>query len=533
MAGTGAEGAEQSQGRQSGGADGKALADGGGRVADGVERVGALAHFRRQVRHFGETTSVVRDRAIRVHAQRNAEGREHADGRNGHAVNAGHVVGHKDRRADQKHRNRHGLHARRQTVDDVRRRTRFRLLGDVADRLGFGRGVVLGDLADQDADHKTGDHGDHERRTGAQVMRNADQLFRKRQTAAHREPRGRAGHQDRCDDHAAEQGAVQVMLVVGLDKEGADDRSNNAEGRNGEGQGDHAFHANRARVRKRAEGHRSDDRTDVGLEQVGAHAGDVADVVTDVVGDGARVAGVVFGNARFDLANEVGADVGRFREDAATNAREQCDRRGAKAKAEDLFQAHRRKVRSVEHREPGDAEQRQANHAHAHDHARAERNAQCIGQAVRRGLRRAHGRAGRGVHAEVAGDAGRERTAHKRDGGVHAQALGFVRHGDRHKDDDHEHGKPFVFGFEESGGAFLDLLGDALHHFVAVTALHDREVTHDGEHQRDASGDKGNWEEIHRRWLREQLGGGGPPRRTGGNGQVSPQKNAGPVPWHK
>jgi hypothetical protein len=34
---------------------------------------------------------------------------------------------------------------------------------------------------------------------------------------------------------------------------------------------------------------------DVGLEQVGAHAGHVADVVAHVVGDGGRVAGVVLG----------------------------------------------------------------------------------------------------------------------------------------------------------------------------------------------------------------------------------------------
>ena len=48
----------------------------------------------------------------------------------------------------------------------------------------------------------------------------------------------------------------------------------------------------------------------VGLEQVGRHAGAVADVVADVVGDRGRVARVVLGDARLDLADEVGADVG-------------------------------------------------------------------------------------------------------------------------------------------------------------------------------------------------------------------------------
>ena len=58
---------------------------------------------------------------------------------------------------------------------------------------------------------------------------------------------------------------------------------------------------------------RRDDRADVRLEEVGAHAGDVADVVADVVGDHHRVVRVVLVDARLDLADEIGADVGRLR----------------------------------------------------------------------------------------------------------------------------------------------------------------------------------------------------------------------------
>ena len=60
-----------------------------------------------------------------------------------------------------------------------------------------------------------------------------------------------------------------------------------------------------------------DDGDDVGLEQVGGHAGAVAHVVAHVVGDGGGVAGVVLGDARLDLAHQVGAHVGRLGEDAA------------------------------------------------------------------------------------------------------------------------------------------------------------------------------------------------------------------------
>ena len=57
--------------------------------------------------------------------------------------------------------------------------------------------------------------------------------------------------------------------------------------------------------------------------------GAVADVVADVVRDHGRVARVVLGDARLDLADEVGADVGRLRVDAAAESREHRDERAA------------------------------------------------------------------------------------------------------------------------------------------------------------------------------------------------------------
>ena len=84
-----------------------------------------------------------------------------------------------------------------------------------------------------------------------------------------------------------------------------------------------------------AEDQRGDDRDLVGLEQVGRHPGAVADVVADVVGDGGRVARVVLGDARLDLADEVGADVRGLGEDAAADTHEQGDQRGAETEADE------------------------------------------------------------------------------------------------------------------------------------------------------------------------------------------------------
>ena len=72
-----------------------------------------------------------------------------------------------------------------------------------------------------------------------------------------------------------------------------------------------------------AEHHRREDRRDIRTKKIGTHAGNVADVVADVVGDRRRIANVVLGNAGLDLTDEVGTDVSRFCIDTAADTREQ------------------------------------------------------------------------------------------------------------------------------------------------------------------------------------------------------------------
>ena len=103
-----------------------------------------------------------------------------------------------------------------------------------------------------------------------------------------------------------------------------------------------------------------DDRRHQGdgeaLEQVGGHAGAVAHVVAHVVGDGGRVAGVVLGDARLDLADQVGADVGGLGEDAAADPQEQGEQRAAEAEADE----DRRGRVLEDHDDDGGAQQAEA-----------------------------------------------------------------------------------------------------------------------------------------------------------------------------
>src|SRR2546429_1194065 len=59
-----------------------------------------------------------------------------------------------------------------------------------------------------------------------------------------------------------------------------------------------------------------------GLEQIGSHAGAIADVVAYVVRDRRRVTRIVLRNPRFDLADEVAPHVRPFGEDAAARSEE-------------------------------------------------------------------------------------------------------------------------------------------------------------------------------------------------------------------
>ena len=89
-------------------------------------------------------------------------------------------------------------------------------------------------------------------------------------------------------------------------------------------------------IERGAEDHGADVFRGGGLEDVGATAGAVAYVVADEVGDDGGVAGIVFGDAGFDFADEVSAYVSGLGVDAAAELGEERDERGAEAEADEL-----------------------------------------------------------------------------------------------------------------------------------------------------------------------------------------------------
>ena len=171
--------------------------------------------------------------------------------------------------------------------------------------------------------------------------------------------------------------------------------------------------------REHAEQHHRDRGHRVGLEEVGRHAGAVADVVADVVGDHGRVARVVLGDPGLDLADEVGADVGGLGEDAAAESGEDGDQRTTEPEADQ--RVDRLLVRVVgEHEDPevaGDAEQGEADDQQAGDRAALEGDVERRRNAAAGGLRDAGVGADREVHADEAGGAGQRAADHEPDRG--------------------------------------------------------------------------------------------------------------------
>ena len=319
---------QQSQRRECGRADRESLAGRCGRIAQRVERVGALAHFRVEAAHFGIAAGVVGDRSVGVRRQRDAERREHADGSDADAVQPfaqvtgrDHVVDVEARRAeegendgycDRDDRNGRRYHAHADTGDDDRRRSRLGAFGDFPRRfVRMGR-IVFGRLSDDDTGHEAYDHRE----------RDADPVF-DLQRVENAERANRDQRRARIDARAER--AEQVFhrgALLRADQKDADDRQYDADGGD-QHRGQHGLYLHVAREGGGSERRGRQNRTAIAFVKVGSHTGHVAYVVAHVIGYRCRVARIVFGDAGLDLADQIGSDVGRFRIDTSADPREE------------------------------------------------------------------------------------------------------------------------------------------------------------------------------------------------------------------
>ena len=224
-------------------------------------------------------------------------------------------------------------------------------------------------------------------------------------------------------------------------------------------------------------------RDGVGLEQVRGHAGAVADVVADVVGDRGGVAWVVLGDALLDLADQVGADVGGLGEDPAADTHEHGQQRGAEPEA----LQHRRRLVDVDQHDDRRAEQAESGGGQPDRSAGAERDLHrpLAGLAVRRGRHPDVGPGGQ-PHAQIADRRREDRADQEEDRPADAFAPAVSgEHEQQQEDDHHEYRQGAELAAEVGRGTLLDRLGDLLHLGGAGAGGEHAGSQHERDHQRD------------------------------------------------
>mmetsp|Transcript_23301 Transcript_23301/g.58399 ORF Transcript_23301/g.58399 Transcript_23301/m.58399 type:complete len:762 (-) Transcript_23301:280-2565(-) len=385
------KGAEEGEGYEGGRADGEALADGGGGVAGGVERVSLVADVAGELGHLGDASGVVGDGAVDVDGEAGGEVGEHAEGGERDAVHAGRLEGEEDDDGDDDDGEDARVVAKREAIDDVGGCARLRGARHFADGRVRVRRVILGDEADQAAAPEARDDAQEAHEGRDDVVRDAchAHLLGER-------PLSDGVERDRHDHAGEAQLDLEGLLDVGLAANGLD-----VGGDKGAGEARHDADAGDEEGVREGEPpllldvdargpdeHRGARRLPEGPEQVGPHARHVAHVVADVVGDAGGVEGGVLvellavADAN-DLAGEIGADVGGLGEDASADAAEHGDGGAAEAVAGEALEEHLvvdeglsahldAEVRLVEDSEDVQDDHRDGAEAEAHDPPRAE-----------------------------------------------------------------------------------------------------------------------------------------------------------------
>ena len=248
-----------------------------------------------------------------------------------------------------------------------------------------------------------------------------------------------------------------VGILIAADKEASDDAGCKTQSC----QKQREYGARRLEI-DNAQGQCRYQRTYIGLEQVRAHAGHVADIVTDVIRDNRRVSRVILRDARLNLTDQVGTDIGCLRIDTAAHTGKQCDGRCTQAEARKHIHVAGDQV------DHADAQHAEACHAHTHDRTACECGGQgSIHTVLSRRIGGADIRLNRNGHAEIAGQRGEQGAEHKADGG-HPVADSKA---DEHKENSDKDDQNSVLREQEGVGTFTDGRSNLLHALRSCRSL--------------------------------------------------------------
>ncbi|OPZ97747.1 MAG: hypothetical protein BWY71_01508 [Planctomycetes bacterium ADurb.Bin412] len=179
-------------------------------------------------------------------------------------------------------------------------------------RIVFITGVEFGAFPDNNSCNQAGND-----RAGDAQPAYAGDIFQEKPT----EQQGSQHNQKAAAVNPASQGTQQILhgrVFFRADHANSDDTHDNPDSRQNHGQGQH-FGLSDNHFRAGQPIHRSDggyaqrsrgqNRAAVAFVQVCTHAGDIPDIISDVIGNGCRIPRIVLWDAGFHFTNQVRPDV--------------------------------------------------------------------------------------------------------------------------------------------------------------------------------------------------------------------------------
>ncbi len=445
-------GYEESQSGKSGRANGKAFADSGGGVTDGVKSIGDFTDFFGKLAHLSDTAGVIGDRAIGVNSDNGTGGGKHTNSGNGDTIEAESPVSAKDTDSDQKDRENSRGKTGGITADDAGAGAGLALTGDFLNRFVIAGGVILGDLTDGNTDDK------------------ADDNSYERHNASIEENTAEEEGSDNDDGGADISTKVELfgrILSFAVYKE--DGNNGRKDTDSGKEQREERAVDFRDSVNGISKGDGGNDGTDIGLEQVGAHTGDVADVITDVIGDNSGVSRVIFRDTGFDFTDKVGTDVSRFGINTAADTTEESHSGSTEGETSDDgsefsgFHSHEAGFGVKDDVGGGNTEETETDNAETHNGTAAESDFQCGRHTVFTGsVGGTDVGVGSRFHADITGENGEGGAYEEGNTGEDFDKEGYDSAKDHYKDSDH-----FIFAAKERHSAFANIAGDFFHPVIA------------------------------------------------------------------
>ena len=340
-------------------------------VADGVEFIGPLANRFGHARHHSDSSRVIRDRSECIEGDDDSGHGEHRHDGNGNAVEAGEVVAKENGDPDEADGESRGVGADGQACDDVRGVSGLRGFRDIPNGRIVGGCVVVRDQQDDERHKESDERGEVDAESGGDLAVVAETVWKK--DLGEGPKGGGRGEGTEEDAEAEEAGGIATSEIHCED---AKDGRENGDSAYDEGvtEGGGFGFAIATEDGEVGDENTPDQADGVSFKDICGHSGTVSHVVSDVVGDGSGIAGVIFFEFRFDFAHEVGSDVGSFGVDAASETCKHADEGSTEGEAgETVDGGAEAEIFAGNHIEGSDREKGQSDDEQAGDGSAIER----------------------------------------------------------------------------------------------------------------------------------------------------------------